>query len=143
MSTKPVIVRWVFYVALIGVAVILVIYFTGGNRLQQLEYGLHSGLMIACELDPSASQDSDRDREDIANSEIDRYLCTVSQPNTNVSRTLNVSNEEAVVMNLTYIACQFQQKVLIADVTVNESEPDFIDPDTFRCIDESRLLLSD
>lgn len=143
MKDQSTILRIGIYIGILVVAVVGVIYFTGSNRAQQLKIGEHTGLVIACEIEPSNDVSQEEGGVDDTNSTDDQYKCTASIPNTKKSYTLNISAEEAVFTNLTYIACQFQQKVLLADITVKESEPDFIDPDSLRCIDEARLQLSD
>ena len=143
MKDQSTILRIGIYVGILVVAVVGVIYFTGSNRAQQLKVGEHTGLVITCEIEPSNVVLQEEGGVDDTNSTDDQYKCTASIPNTKKSYTLNISDEEAVFTNLTYIACQFQQKVLLADITVTENEPDFIDPDSFRCIDEARLQLSD
>lgn len=143
MKDQSTILRIGIYVGILVVAVVVVIYFTGSNRAQQLKIGEHNSLVIACEIEPSKDVLQEEGGTDDTNTIDDQYRCTASIPNTKKSYNLNVSNEEAVFTNLTYIACQFQQKVLLADITVTENEPDFIDPDSFRCIDEARLQLSD
>lgn len=143
MKNQSTILRIGIYVGILVVAVVGVIYFTGSNRAQQLKVGEHTSLVIACEIEPSNDVLQEEGGIDDTNNIDDQYRCTASIPNTKKSYTLNISNEEAVFTNLTYIACQFQQKVLLADITVTENEPDFIDPDSFRCIDEARLQLSD
>lgn len=143
MKDQSTILRIGIYLGILIVVVVVVIYFTGGNRAQQLNIGEHTSLVIACEIEPSNDVLQEEGGIDDTNNIDDQYRCTASIPNTKKSYTLNISNEEAVFTNLTYIACQFQQKVLLADITVTENEPDFIDPDSFRCIDEARLQLSD
>lgn len=143
MKDQSTILRIGIYVGILVVAVVGVIYFTGNNRAQQLKVGEHTRLVIACEIEPSNDVLQEEGGINDTNTTDDQYRCTASIPNTKKSYTLNISNQEAVFTNLTYIACQFQQKVLLADITVTENEPDFIDPDSFRCIDEARLQLSD
>ncbi|MDE0403418.1 MAG: hypothetical protein OXI36_08340 [Gammaproteobacteria bacterium] len=143
MKDQSTLLRIGIYVGILVVAVVLVIYFTGGNRAQQLNIGAHTGLLIACELEPTKDVSEEEGEIDDTNTTDDQYRCTASIPNTKKSYTLNISNEEAIFTNLTYIACQFQKKVLLADITVTENEPDFVNPESFRCIDEARLQLGE
>lgn len=135
LSTKLLIFLGLLLVVL-GIVALAYWWISAASRLSD---GVHEGLILSCTLEEDLSvEEPNSEQSEDAN---ESYRCLAIKPANRREYPLNLDQEIAFIANVAVWACQAQGKILLSEVSINSKGFDSVNPDTFRCIEESRMSI--